>query len=105
MNMKEQGINIGKIISKAWADETFKQRLLADTSTVLMEEGIDIPDGLTIMAVENTDTLFHLVIPPKQMPASLDLSELASIAGGRVLNCSTANAPNDFTGEEKSCYK
>jgi hypothetical protein len=100
MTKKEQGMKIGEIISKAWADEAFKQRLLADTATVLAEEGIEIPEGVTIKAVENTDTCFHLVIPPKQMPTSLDMSELAAIAGGgsgRIITC-------DHTEGDK-CYK
>ena len=100
MTKKEQGIKIGEIISKAWADEVFKKRLLADTATVLAEEGIEIPEGVTIKAVENTETLFHLVIPPKQMPAALDLSELAAIAAGgssRIITC-------DQTEGDK-CYK
>ncbi len=82
MTTKEQGIKIGEIISKAWADEAFKQRLLADAATVLTEEGIAIPQGMTVKAVENTDTIFHLVIPPKMPTAQLDISKLASIAGG-----------------------
>ena len=111
MTKKEPGIKIGEIIAKAWADEAFKQRLLADTATVLAEEGIEIPDGVTLKAVENTDTLFHLVIPPKRMPAALNISELAAIAGGKgcdigqTSSCKVVNIPEDFTGEppEKGC--
>jgi hypothetical protein len=82
MNTKDQGIKIGEIISKAWSDEAFKQRLLDDATTVLTEEGIAIQKGMTVKAVENTDTIFHLVIPPKMPTAQLDISQLASIAGG-----------------------
>lgn len=82
MTQKMQGMKIGEIIAKAWADEAFKQRLLADATTVLTEEGIAIPQGMTVKAVENTDTIFHLVIPPKTATAQLDISQLASIAGG-----------------------
>ncbi len=100
MTKKEQGTKIGEIIAKAWADEAFKQRLLADTGKVLAEEGIEIPAGVTVKAVENTDTCFHLVIPPKQLPAALEMSELAAIAAGgssRIITC-------DYT-EGDRCYK
>lgn len=100
MTQKVQGKKIGEIISKAWADEAFKQRLLADTATVLAEEGIDIPAGVTVKAVENTDTCFHLVIPPKQLPASLDMSELAAIAAGGSTRIITCDQP-----ESKICQK
>jgi hypothetical protein len=48
MTKQEQGITIGEIISKAWADEAFKQRLLGDTATVLAKEGIEIPERVPL---------------------------------------------------------
>lgn len=55
----------GKIVAKAWADEGFKQRLLADPATVLKENGIDAPEGITFKVVESTSDLIHLILPPK----------------------------------------
>jgi hypothetical protein len=64
--MKEkQGKKMGKIIAKAWIDDEFKRKLLTDTAAVLKEEGVEVPEGIVVRAVENTDKLFHLVLPPK----------------------------------------
>jgi len=63
MTNEEQGQKLGQIIAKAWADQVFKQRLLADATTVLKEEGLSVPEGMTVKAVENTDKIFHMVIP------------------------------------------
>ena len=82
MNQEEQSKALGQIIAKCWADESFKQKLLADTMATLKAEGAELPAGLTVKAVENTDTVFHLVIPAKP---SGDLSDddLDKVAGGK----------------------
>jgi hypothetical protein len=56
---------MGQIIAKCWADESFKQRLLADTHATLIEEGAVLLHGLTVKAVENIPTMHYLVIPAK----------------------------------------
>ena len=61
----KQGDVLGSIISKAWSDQNFKQRLLADTNATLKAEGVNVPPGFQVRAVEDTDHVFHLVIPPK----------------------------------------
>jgi hypothetical protein len=74
LNKEQQGKKMGQIIAKCWADEGFKRKLLADPAATLKAEGVDLPAGLSIKAVENTDKVFHLVIPAK--PAgSADLSD------------------------------
>lgn len=56
---------IAKIIAKTWADEDFKQRLIADPMTVLRGEDVCVPEGVTLKVVENTETLKHIVLPAK----------------------------------------
>ncbi len=48
-------------------------------------EGIDVPAGMTVTVVENTDKLFHLVLPP--VPSD-ELSDeaLDAVAGGGMWN-------------------
>jgi hypothetical protein len=65
MNAEEQGLKMGQIIAKAWADDVFKQKLITDTAAVLTEAGIEVPTGVEVRAVENTDKVWHLVLPPK----------------------------------------
>jgi Nitrile hydratase, alpha chain len=64
MSEKQEDL-LGSIISKAWSDETFKQRLLSDTNATLKAEGVNVPAGFQIRAVEDTDHVYHLVIPAK----------------------------------------
>lgn len=78
---EEQGKKMGELISKAWSDEAFKARLLSDTMVVLKENGIAVPQGVTVKAVENTSNVFHLVIPPKPT-RELSNVELGKVAGG-----------------------
>jgi hypothetical protein len=62
-----------KLIAKAWADEAFKKRFLANPAAVLKEEGLEVPSGVQeVKVVEGTDRLLYLVLPPKP---SEELSE------------------------------
>ncbi|WP_052730698.1 NHLP leader peptide family RiPP precursor [Methanosarcina horonobensis] len=91
MNKQEQGKKIGQVITKAWNDESFKQRLLADTMAVLKEEGVDVPAGLEVRAVENTEKLVHMIIPLKPVSEEFKSAKLLLIAqnsGFHVIGCS-----------------
>jgi hypothetical protein len=70
-----------KIIVKCWSDDAFKQRLLSDTAATLKAEGIELPAGITVAAVENTAQKYTIVIPPS--PSALSDDELAGVAGGK----------------------
>ena len=80
MNNEEQAKQMNKIIAKCWADEGFKKKLLADPAATLKAEGADVPAGLTVKAVENTEKVFYLVIPAK--PTDLSDEDLDKVAGG-----------------------
>jgi hypothetical protein len=90
MNKQEQGKKIGHVITKAWHDESFKQRLLADTMAVLKEEGVEVPAGLEVRAVENTEKLVHMVIPLKPPSREFNDERLLLIAlrsGFHAMGC------------------
>lgn len=85
MNQEEQGKKMSQVIAKCWADEGFKQKLLADPAATLKAEGIELPKGMmTIKAMENTDEMFYLVIPAR--PTDLSDEELDVVAGGKSLD-------------------
>ena len=71
----------GKIIARAWSDPAFKAELLADPHKVLTAAGIELKPGVAIKVVENTDTLHHLVLPPKPT-GELNDADLDKVAGG-----------------------
>jgi hypothetical protein len=74
-NKEQQGKTIGQVIAKCWADDGFKRRLLANPAATLKAEGVELPAGMSVKALENTDKVFHLVIPAKPADLSKDLSE------------------------------
>lgn len=77
----EQAKVYGRIVAKAWTDESFKQRLLSDTAAVLKAEGVAIAEGTAVHMVENTDQVIHVILPAK--PAgTLSDEQLGQVAGG-----------------------
>src|SRR5687767_1562536 len=80
MNKEDQGKRMSQLIAKCWADEGFRKKLVADPAATLKAEGAVLPAGLSIKVVENTDKVFHLVIPAK--PADLSDEDLEKVAGG-----------------------
>ena len=52
-----------RVVARAWVDDDFKARLLADARSALAEMGIDIPEETPHLAVvENTADVHHLVV-------------------------------------------
>ena len=80
LTQEEYGKKMSQLIAKCWADEGFKRKLLADPAATLTAEGAELPAGLSIVALENTDKVFHLVIPAK--PANLSDEDLDKVVGG-----------------------
>jgi Nitrile hydratase, alpha chain len=75
---------LGRVIAKAWSDEGFKARLLADPVATLKAEGVAVSPGVQVRVVENTDSVVHFVLPLKPKRGHLSEEELETIAGG---NC------------------
>jgi hypothetical protein len=84
--MSENNSEFAKIIAKAWRDPAFKAELIANPAAALKAEGIDVPAGMTVTVVENTDKQFHLVLPPVPTDALSD-EALDAVAGGYGVGC------------------
>ena len=80
MNSADQTKQMNQIIAKCWADESFKQQLMADPVGTLKAEGIELPEGMSVTVVEDTETSITVVIPPA--PCDLTDEDLGSVAGG-----------------------
>jgi hypothetical protein len=79
----------GRLVTRSWADEDFKAALLADPAAALKAEGFDLPAGITVKVVENSDTVMNIVLPPK--PEDISDDDLANVAGGACYSfCSYA---------------
>jgi hypothetical protein len=86
--MQEYAKQWGQLVARAWGDEAFKRRLLAAPAAALAEQGIQFPPGVEVRAVENTDRVLYLTLPPKP---SVELSDeqLDAVAGGSLTALST----------------
>jgi hypothetical protein len=70
----------GQVVSKAWSDDDLKRRLILDPATVLQEHGIEIPYNMKVRIVEDTDEVYHLVLPPSPSGELVD-EQLTGSAG------------------------
>ena len=78
---EERGKQYGQLVAKAWSDEGFKARLLANPKAAMAEVGMDAPEGVEIEVVESTQEKAYLVIPPKPV-GELSDEDLDKVAGG-----------------------
>ena len=65
-------------MARAWDDDSFRQRLLAEPEDVLREEGFDLPEGVEVRVVEEEgkelpEGVTYLRLPVR--PATGDLIE------------------------------
>ena len=51
-----------RLVARAWVDEAFKARLLADAREAALELGLDSGPSPVVVAVENTERVHHLVV-------------------------------------------
>jgi hypothetical protein len=76
----------GRIIGRAWEDEDFEKALMADPRAAIKQAaGIDIPAGVTVTVVQETENTLYLILPRNPLGnAEGELSEeaLATVAGG-----------------------
>ena len=86
----EWGQKWGQIVSQASTDAAFKKRLMSDPKAILKEHGLELPSGVDVKIVENTDKLFHLTLPPPASAQELSEADMAAIAGGMAAGKYTA---------------
>ena len=81
--MTEQRNQLADLFAACWKDEALKQRFMSDPKAVLAEHGMDVPDGIDVNVVENTDTTLYITMPVKPS-GSMHLAddELSNAAGG-----------------------
>jgi hypothetical protein len=73
----------GQVIARAWSDDSYKQRLLADPAAVMAEHGLTPPAGKQVRVVEDTADTVHAVLPAR--PSELSDEQLDQAAGGAAV--------------------
>ena len=53
------------IVAKYYDDPDFKAKVDADPARVLKAEGLEIPEGIEVRLLFNTEKIVHLVLPPR----------------------------------------
>ena len=73
-----------QLVAQTWTDDSLKQRLIAHPESVLKEHGIELPPGVEVRVVENTDKVNYLMLPSRPAGGVTELTsnELESVAGG-----------------------
>jgi len=55
-------MNGARAVAKAWVDPAYKDRLLANATVAVKELGISGMEGENLVAVENSDSLHHVIV-------------------------------------------
>ena len=83
--MTEQKNQLASLFAACWKDEALKARFMADPKAVLVEYGMDVPDGTDVKVVENADNCVHITMPaPPAGDGDLSDDELNNAAGGVI---------------------
>jgi hypothetical protein len=74
---------------------------MADPKAVLAEYGMDLPDGMAVNIVENTDNTVHITMPaPPSGHQDLSDDELSDAAGGSYVRQVYAGIPYCVMGTD-----
>ena len=96
--MTEKKNALAQLFAACWKDEALKARFMSDPRGSLKEHGLDVPDGIDIQVVENTDDTVHVTLPaPPEGHANLSNDELSKAAAGG--QCNLLSGSTDTT-----CY-
>jgi hypothetical protein len=89
MEPEERTKKINKVIAKAWLDEGFKKKLLADPNGTLKAEGVEVSPDVQIHIAEDTAKVHNLVLPLKPSTDEVSDEQLRSGGGGKFLTLTT----------------
>jgi hypothetical protein len=88
--LQESARIAGQVIARVWSDDDFKQQLIANPNEVLRDAGMDIPPGLELRILENTENLTYITLPPPPAEELSDDALEAIAAGSTAGSASTA---------------
>ena len=80
--MTEERNQLAELFAACWKDDALKARFMSDPKSVLAEYGMDVPDGMDVNVVENSDNTVHITMPMAPRRNELSDEELSAAAGG-----------------------
>lgn len=86
----EQVFLYARIVARTWADEDFKNRLIANPGEVLSGEyGLEIPSGMQIVARENTHDKVYVALDaqPYSDVARAEVDRVSALATFGSVGC------------------
>ncbi len=83
MNEEQFGRAMADIHARALTDADFKAALIADPASVLREAGVEVPEGTSIVVVENSPSTNYLVLPD---PEAVSDEILSAASGGSTVS-------------------
>lgn len=84
MNIEQQVARVGALMEASRTNRPLRQRLRTDARAALQDQGLALPPGLEVVALEDTATVWHLVIPASRESELTD-AELEAVSGGALL--------------------
>lgn len=67
---------LDRLVAKALEDDEYRRRLIDDPKAVLREEGLTVPDEVTVEIHQNTKDRLHLVLPSDSEREKLEIEEI-----------------------------
>ncbi|MFI0432792.1 MAG: NHLP leader peptide family RiPP precursor [Candidatus Nanopelagicales bacterium] len=97
----QEQIAAAEVIVSAWRDEAYRSALLADPAGVLRSAGADVPDGVEVVVLEETQGISHVAIPADVTAADADriagdIAGLLPLADGHELHVHQSTAARCF---------
>ena len=93
---------IAWLIAKAWQDDAFKQALLNNPRATIENEGIEVPEGMEVVVVEQTENRIVLVLPPAP-EGDLSEEQLDAVSGGQDHGSHPALSPSGCKRPRFNC--
>ena len=65
---------LNDIVARSCTDKSFREEFLSDPAGVLRRAGVQVPDGISIKVIQNSDEKLHVVLPTSldEQPAAWD---------------------------------
>jgi hypothetical protein len=91
--MTEQKNQLASLFAACWKDEALKARFMSDPNAVLLEHGMEVPEGIDVKVVENSENCVHITMPgaPTGHHELSDEELAAAAAGGCACGGTTTN--------------